>query len=219
MGEPVKRSYRSELRTTQAAQTRRAVVAAAAELFVAQGYGPTTVDAVAAAAGVSRKTVFNSVGGKSELLRLAVDWAIAGDDEPRSLADRAVVIELLDQPDPVVLLTGWARLQTDIASRVTPLFSALEAAAGIDLEVQALLDQLHRQRLAGARRIVERLGELDALPQRLPVREAVDLVWLAGDPLLFDRMVRIRKWSKRRFGDWLGTLLTTQVLGRPVRAT
>ena len=148
-----------------------------------------------------------------------MDWAIAGDDEPRSLADRAVVIELLDQPDPVVLLTGWARLQTDIASRVTPLFSALEAAAGIDLEVQALLDQLHRQRLAGARRIVERLGELDALPKRLPVREAVDLVWLAGDPLLFDRMVRIRKWSKRRFGDWLGTLLTTQVLGRPVRAT
>jgi hypothetical protein len=32
--------------------------------------------------------VFNSVGGKVALLKLALDWAIVGDDEPIALADR-----------------------------------------------------------------------------------------------------------------------------------
>ena len=65
MREPVKRGYRSELRATQAQDTRRRIVTAAAELFIATGFGATTVDAIAAAAGVSRKTVFTSVGGNT----------------------------------------------------------------------------------------------------------------------------------------------------------
>ena len=50
----VKRDYRSELRTAQARQTRRSIVSEAARLFVEDGYGATTIDAVAEAAGVSR---------------------------------------------------------------------------------------------------------------------------------------------------------------------
>ena len=54
MAETVKRGYRSELRATQAQDTRRRIVTAAAELFVATGFGATTVDAIAAAAGVGQ---------------------------------------------------------------------------------------------------------------------------------------------------------------------
>ena len=53
------RSYTSQLRADQAIQTRRRIVDAAAELFAERGYAATTIDAVAAAAGVSRKTVFD----------------------------------------------------------------------------------------------------------------------------------------------------------------
>ena len=53
----VKRDYRSELRAAQALETRRSIVAAASKLFVEDGYVATTIDAVAVAAGVSRKTV------------------------------------------------------------------------------------------------------------------------------------------------------------------
>jgi hypothetical protein len=58
------------------------------ELFLTQGYAATTIDAIAAAAHVSRRTVFNAVGGKVVLLKLALEWAIVGDDEPVPLADR-----------------------------------------------------------------------------------------------------------------------------------
>src|SRR3954451_14300142 len=79
MSESVKRRYSSPLRARQAEQTRRGIVAAAGPLFVEVGYGRTSVDAVAEAAGVSRKTVFSAVGGKVELLKLAIDWAVVGD--------------------------------------------------------------------------------------------------------------------------------------------
>ena len=82
------RTYSSTLRADQARQTRRRIVDAAAELFAEYGYAGTTIDAVATAAGVSRKTVFDSVGGKAQLMKLAYDFAIVGDDEPVPLADR-----------------------------------------------------------------------------------------------------------------------------------
>ena len=86
MVDVVKRQYRSDLRTSQARETRRAIVAAASRLFVERGYGATTIDAVADAAGVSRKTVFTAVGGKVDLLKVALDWAVAGDDRPVAVA-------------------------------------------------------------------------------------------------------------------------------------
>jgi AcrR family transcriptional regulator len=70
------RSYSSALRADQARQTRRRIVDAAAELFAERDYTGTTIDAIAAAAGVSRKTVFDSVGGKAQLMKLAYDFAI-----------------------------------------------------------------------------------------------------------------------------------------------
>lgn len=91
MREAVKRGYHSELRAAQARDTKRRIVAAAAELFVERGFGATTVDAIAAAAAVSRKTVFTAVGGKVELLALALDWAIGGDDAPLAVAERPEV--------------------------------------------------------------------------------------------------------------------------------
>ena len=87
MSQPARR-YVSEVRDEQARRTRRAIVTAARELFLGQGYAATTIDAIAAAAHVSRRTVFNAVGGKTVLLKLALEWAIVGDDEPVPLADR-----------------------------------------------------------------------------------------------------------------------------------
>src|SRR5215470_12926937 len=99
MNQPVKKPYSSALRAAQARATRRAIVAAAARLFGERGYGATTVDAIAETAGVSRKTVFTSVGGKAQALKLAIDWAMVGDDEPVPLLDRPHVRAGMAEPD------------------------------------------------------------------------------------------------------------------------
>jgi AcrR family transcriptional regulator len=214
MSESVKRDYRSELRATQAAGTRRMIVSAAARLFVEDGYGATTIDAVAEAAGVSRKTVFTAVGGKVDLLKTAMDWAVAGDDEPTALVDRGPLMALLELDDPVGLLTGWASAIVAIDVRVAGLYVVLEVAADGDDAAGALLEQSRRQRLAGARTVVKRLVALNVLTDAVTRADAVDLAWLATDPVLFDRFVRLRGWSVAKFDDWLARMLTGQLLRR-----
>ncbi len=214
MSPGVKRDYRSDLRTAQALETRRAIVTAASELFAARGYGATTVDAVAEAAGVSRKTVFTAVGGKLDLLKTALDWAVAGDDQQLALADRSDIRGLLDQTDPKRLVIGWVNVLVKIDSRVGPLMRALEIAANVDAEAQDLLDDSQRRRLAGARTIVRRLVALGALKPGLNQNQGADIAWLASDPMLHDRLVRTRGWSRGRFEQWLAELLLEQLIGR-----
>jgi AcrR family transcriptional regulator len=213
MSDTVKRDYRSELRAAQALQTRRSIVAAATRLFVEDGYGATTIDAVAEAAGVSRKTVFTAVGGKLDVLKLALDWAVAGDDGSVALADRAAVQRWLVHRDPRAVLTGFAGMLAEIGARVASLYGALEVAAGMDAAARELVADSQRHRLDDARKVVRRLRELQALTTRITQREAVDLVWLAMDPALFDRLVRVRGWTLRRFHDWLADSLHRQLLG------
>lgn len=209
----VKRDYRSDLRTAQALETRRVIVTTASELFAARGYGATTVDAVAEAAGVSRKTVFTAVGGKLELLKTALDWAVTGDDRQLALADRNDLRELLEQADPKKLITGWVHVLVDIDIRVGPLMRALEIAANGDAEAQDLLDESQRRRLVGARAIVRRLAALGALNPGLNQNQGADIAWLVADPMLHDRLVRTRGWSRGRFERWLAELLSEQLIG------
>jgi AcrR family transcriptional regulator len=213
MSGAVKREYRSELRATQAQETRRSIVAAATRLFVDDGYGATTIDAVAGAAGVSRKTVFTAVGGKLDLLKLALDWAVAGDDEAVALSDRADIRRLMDQRDPRGVLKGLASLLVEIDTRVGSLYGAMEVAAGMDPAARDLAEESQQHRLDDARKVVRRLRNLNALTTHITHREAVDMVWLAMDPALFDRLVRVRGWPTSRFEDWLADTLCRQLLG------
>jgi AcrR family transcriptional regulator len=213
MSGSVKRGYRSELRTAQAQKTRRSIVAAASLLFVEEGYGATTIDAVAEMAGVSRKTVFAAVGGKLDLLKVALDWAVAGDDRPLAVAERSDMRQLMEQDDPAVMLAGCAKTMVDIDVRLAPLAQALEVAAGVDPAARELLAESQRKRLLDARMMVDRLCDLNALTADLTYAEAVDLVWLATDSALFDRLVRVRGWSPRRFEEWLSRYLIVQLIG------
>lgn len=212
MSATVKRDYRSALRAAQALQTRRSIVAAASRLFVEDGYGATTIDAVAAAAGVSRKTVFTAVGGKLDLLKVALDWAVAGDDRPLPVADRDEMRHAMAEDDAAAVLRGCAREMVAITGRAAGLAQALEVAAGTDPAARELVAQGRRYRLDDARMVVDRVRDLGALTSDLTYDEAVDLVWLAIDPALFDRLVVVRGWSTSRFAEWLGDNLCRQLL-------
>src|SRR3954466_14967676 len=54
--------------TATATEPRRAVVAAALELFATQGFEATSVEQIAQAAGVSRSTFFRQFGGKEDVV-------------------------------------------------------------------------------------------------------------------------------------------------------
>ena len=209
----VKREYSSRLRESQARETRRAIVAAASRLLVRDGYGGTTIDSIAEAAGVSRKTVFTSTGGKADLMKLALDWAIVGDDDPVSLAKRPDVREIARLTDPDAIIAGYVAVIVDINKRTAMLSEALAVAAGVDAQARDLREQAVAQRLTGARAFVKHLAKQDGLAVGLNVATAADIVWVHSDPALYRWLVLERRWSPRRFHTWLQRTLTLQLRG------
>ena len=55
----------------------RSIVDVALRVFAERGYDGTTIDDIAAAAGVAKSTLYHHVDGKADLLRLGVDRAMA----------------------------------------------------------------------------------------------------------------------------------------------
>ena len=212
MSDVVKRPYASDLRTRHARQTRRAIVDAAAALFVAHGYGGTTIDAIASAAAVGRKTVFTSVGGKPECLKLAIDWAIAGDDEPASIMDRPRVRAAMQVEDARRILRDYADQYTQGASRAAALVEVLDDVAGLDDTLRALHDDLERQRTVGMTNLAGHLDLRRSLRPGLTVPDAAELLCVYTDTAVYQRLVARHGWPRTRFVQWLADTLVAQLI-------
>ena len=197
------RPYHSPLRAEQAWATRRRIVAAGGELFLEWGYGATTIDAIAGAADVGRKTVFTSVGGKAVVLKLAFDWALAGDDEPVAIADRPAVRELMQEQDPAVLLAGWVAMNAAIAGRLAGLHQVLVVAADADPEAAAVLTAVEEQRTHGARAFVTQLEAIGGLRPGLDVERGAAIAEVLMDPMPYRRLVVLRGWTSEEYADYL----------------
>lgn len=206
------RSYASSVRADQARQTRQRIVDAGAALFAERGYGAATIDAIAEAAGVSRKTVFDSVGGKANLMKLAYDFAITGGDPPVPLMDRSRMADPMVERDPVAMVAGHAALVTDISSRIAVIYCALEQAAGTDAEARALYQALVRQRRTSMDLPAGLLAGTGGLRPGLTATTAAELLWIYADPALYDKLVGQQGWSAGQFAEWLRRTLEQQLL-------
>ncbi len=193
-----RRSYRSTIRRGDAPQ---AILTAAATLFRTKGYLATSIDDIAAEAGVARPTVFAAVGPKPTILKLVVDHATTGDDAPMPVVERAWSREALDAPDPATSLRLEARNSRRICERVAELLWAVETAAAVDADAAMLWADLQEQRRTSMRTYVK------SLAGKTELREDVDTItetmW-AMIPALYLRLVRDAGWPPDRFETWLG---------------
>lgn len=204
-----RRPYSSPLRERQASTTRRAVLNAARELFIAQGYGATTVEQIAQRAGVSKPTVFSAVGSKQMVLRAVRDTAIAGDDAPVPVARRPATDQIRAEPDQRRAVELLAQHLTGVASRYAQINEVLHAAAdGGEEDLRELWETEEDQRLTGARFWVEVLTGKGPLRPGLDTGSAVDVMWLLMSPDQYYRLVHRRRWTSRQYQEWLAASIT-----------
>lgn len=208
-----RRPYRSRLRGEQARATQRAVVSAARDLFVEVGWSRTTIDAIAARAGVSRRTVFTSVGGKAALLKVALDWALVGDDEPVPLSERPVIAEMERLADPRTLLARWAQFVAELEERAAPLAAVLVVAADVDAEVAAVHAESERNRRRGAEFIVSRLAAIGGLRPGLTTDRAVAAALVLMDPAVHRTLVCEHGWTRPEYANWIERMAMAELLG------
>jgi AcrR family transcriptional regulator len=166
---------------------------------------------IAAAAGVSRATVFASVGGKAKLLKTALDVAIVGDDEPIALPDRPRSKAIRAEPDARKYLALYAELVTEIDGRLAGIHEAVRGAAGVDSDARALWESHLAQHRQGAANVIGDLTGKGGIRPDLDPEFAADIIWLLG-PGAYHMLVRRRGWSPERFQAWLTETFISQLL-------
>ena len=213
MVEGVKRRYDSTRRRQQAQENRARILAAAQELFVANGYVGTTITEIAAAAGVAVETVYAAFRNKPTLLHLTWDVAVGGDEQHLHVLDRPEMHAVLDEPDLAARFTRFATVNTAIMRRTARLRLAVQGAAGSDRAAAELLAEIDRARL-------EAMGvhaRAAAATLQLAVGEQVcrDVLFATTDGSLWLNLVERRGWSDERYAAWLGRLWVAMLVDPP----
>lgn len=161
---------------------------------------------------MSRKTVFTSVGGKAQALKLAIDRAITGDDEPVAPMDPPRIQASMAEPDARRILADFARHLRGIGARTGPLHTVAVAAAGTDPDIMALVEEGRTQGLIGMGHLARALADRGVLRPGLSVAEAADVLWLFNDPAVYHRLVLEQGWDADRYERWLGDALVRLLL-------
>jgi AcrR family transcriptional regulator len=199
-----RRRYRSPLRAQQAEQTRRAVVAAARELFLTKGWTATGMREVAARAEVALETVYSHYSSKKGLLRAVIDEAAVGDDVPVPLAERPEFLALGRRRRSARLLAA-ARLATTLHVRTAAIAELLREAAPTDDEIAEVLQATReRQRLDVA-------TALELIVGRAPTADERDGVWAVISPEVWSLLVDESGWSPEQYEAWVAATLAGMV--------
>ena len=189
-------SYHSPRREQAAAATRRAIIDAAQELFLTQGYVRTTVGQIARAAQVAPNTVYTSVGGKADLLRAIQD---AGTGDPAGAETLDAVARSTD-PAEIVRLTanGTRRASERQDERITVLLQSAQADPHAAEILQAGL-RGYRETLDKS---VQRLVKLGVLRPSEQSR-ASDVFWYLFGMTSWQTLVKDLGWTFDEAERWL----------------
>jgi AcrR family transcriptional regulator len=198
------RTYDRSRRDESARRTRRRLLEVAQEQFVRAGYHATTVSALARAASVSPQTIYNTFGGKAELLKGVWDVLLAGDDEEVAFRDRPEFARVLAQRSAAATLRAYAGVSRLIYERIGPLIGVvLTEGAGADAELAAFLATVDAERRVGNTGVVRHVADRFGLGEGVGVEEAVDHVWTITSADNAYRLVQRCGWSLDAYERWL----------------
>jgi AcrR family transcriptional regulator len=199
-----KRPYRSDLRRDQAQLTRERILNASEELFLSDGFGATTVTAIAKRAGVATDTVYATFGSKRGILKTLMDVRVVGDDEPVALLDRVGPASAKAESDQNRRVEMVASNIAAIHERTRRIDDLMLSAAGDDHEIATLREDIQqRQRLEGMRKAVSVIQGPDALRPGLTRDQAVDVLWAIAGPDMHRLLRKNRQWEPDQYREWL----------------
>ncbi|MGL5858214.1 MAG: TetR/AcrR family transcriptional regulator [Angustibacter sp.] len=188
------------------------MIASASDMFRERGYAGTTMRAIAERAGVSLPTLELLFGRKREVLKVVIDVARAGDDEPVPVLHRAEVEAAANTADPKMFIAQAAALLADAQERSAGLMLTVFEGADSDPDLATLANDLAAQRASTAAWLVDQLLDRVSLRAGCTRAEAIDTVWLLMEPSLFNQMRRHRHWIRADYQQWVTTALMRLLL-------
>jgi AcrR family transcriptional regulator len=212
--QPERRLSRAE----QARATRRRIIAAAAEHFVAHGYGATLLEQVAEQAGVAVQTVYFHFGNKRTLLKHVMDVAAVGDDEPVPLLERPWLKQIQQETEPRRIIQLWLANSRQILHRVAPLMRVMRGATGTDPELAAQWETNQQQTRTAYTLLAQLLAGRDALKPAIDIDQARDIAFTITNVESYLQFTDVCGWTPGQWQERTAAILTACLLthdGRP----
>ena len=189
-------------------------MAAARERFLERGYSATTIEEIAAAASVSKPTVFTAAGNKAQLLKAVRDVAMAGDDDPVPVAERSSVERARDAQTSEEALRLVVAHMAGLLGRYARIDEVLRGAAATgEPDLAELWETSERQRRIGAGILLGVIRGKGPLRPGLDPHRGEDILSNYMAPDIYLRLVHRLGWTTEDFQRWLEATLAWQLLG------
>jgi AcrR family transcriptional regulator len=191
-------------RQRQALATQKLIVDSARDLFLEQGYGTTTIDAISARAGVAVSTVYAIFRNKRGILK-AIREAWHQESGQRDIYQRA-----RQETDPykrLDLAAHATRRQWETGAVMTTIY---ESAAAVDPEAAAELQEALKGRRASLNGFVQDMAAM--LRPDLSVDQAVAIYYSLSLVEIYRELVHTAGWSPDEYERWLAAILKQQLL-------
>jgi len=197
-------------RSAHAARTRAAIIAAAGRCFAERGYGPTTMKAIAAEAGVSVESVYLA-GSKASLLATAMTVAFAGEEDDGPLVERAGYAAVFADPDVHLALDRYVELVSASIARSDALWRTARAAADSEPEIRRLVDEALARRRSDLAMAGPWLVSRGVLPA-VEMEEAVASLSVLVSHEVYEHLVGQFGWPLDRYSSWLRAAIDRLIL-------
>jgi AcrR family transcriptional regulator len=193
------------LRQAQIAQTEQRIVAAATELFLADGYVATTLEAVAKRAQVGARTVYLRFGTKAALFKRVVDVAIVGDSEPVDVLGRDWMQAAMTAPTAAERIAASAAAGRQIMERTGALFAVAQQAAAVEPLIAEQWQQGREQTRYAHAVFWTRMADDGLLDTRLDLDWLIDTTTIMSAAETYLLITRLTGWNLDTYQDWLAT--------------
>ncbi len=205
-----KRHYDASLRQAEARRSHDRIIEMAQRRFLHDGYGPTTISAIAEASGVSVDTIYKSFGGKPGLIRAMAARALLG-RSPVPAEQRSDELQARER-DPRKLISRWGVFVTEIAPLAAPIMLLVRDAAGSHPELGPLIEEVHADRLRRMTDNARRLAAAGHLRPGITVAEAATVMWTYSSSELYELLVLRRGMSLKTFGRFVADAMIAALL-------
>lgn len=191
-------------RQRQAEATKREVARVARALFAERGYVATTISSISTEADIPVQTIYSAFGSKARILdKITELWM----NEAQTTARAAAYLE---EPDPVRQLQLLAELNRRQMEAGFDVVAIYQEAAASDPQMAETLRNVLGAREREIRKLIDAL--VPHLRAGLTVATALDLTLALTLPEVFHLLVVERGWGHRRYEEWLGSSLVSQLL-------
>ena len=201
------RTYNSEKRQAQSAQTKMRILATARTLFQAQGFESVIIEQIAQGANVSTPTVYGLFQSKRGILRSLIDGALPT-DQFEALVKKAEHSTSLNE-----LLHISAKIARQMYDAERAQMDVFWGTYVLTPEFQEIQKEIEQPRYIRQEEPLTTLSKKNPLLEGLTLTKARDILWVFTGRDMYRRFVVEQGWESEDYEKWLAQLLVKSLLG------